>query len=151
MIYSQRYILFADIIGFSKYIDSTVVDNRDQDLKIRVFTNLMLFLKGEFGIPTEDDTENEIIVKTLKREEYLKNVSITQFSDSFIISRETDTNNIMELLLDSCFIWLWGTYFGFLFRGAITFGKLFITTISFLVLVSFMLIIWKTIMQSTQE
>jgi hypothetical protein len=51
-------------------------------------------------------------------------MSITQFSDSFVISRETDTNNIMELLLDACYIWLWGTYFGFFFRGAITFGKI---------------------------
>jgi hypothetical protein len=124
MTYSQRYILFADIIGFSKYIASTVDDNRAVELKLRSFANLILFLKGEFAIPIEDDTEKELSVKASKRDQYLKNVSVTQFSDSFIISRETDSSNIKELLLDACFIWLWGTYFGFLFRGAITFGEI---------------------------
>ena len=124
MTYSQRYILFADIIGFSKYIDSTVDGYRDSELKIMTFANLMLFLKFGYGIPTEDDTENDISAKTLAREKYLKNVAITQFSDSFIISREADTDNIIELLLDACYIWLWGTYFGFFFRGAITSGKI---------------------------
>ena len=124
MKYSQKYILFADVLGFSKYIDSTVDDNRTSELRIRTFANLILFLKGQYGIPIEDDTENDVSIKALRRKKYLENVSITQFSDSFIISRETDANNIMELLLDACYIWLWGTYFGFLFRGAITFGKI---------------------------
>jgi hypothetical protein len=33
MTYSQRYILFADIIGFSKYIDSTVDNNGDSEFR----------------------------------------------------------------------------------------------------------------------
>jgi len=123
MIYSQRYILFADIIGFKNYINSTV-DIIGSELKIQSFANLILFLKDKLAIPIEEDTENDLAVKALKRDKYLKDVSITQFSDSFIISREIDTNNIMELLLDACYIWLWGTYFGFLFRGTITCGKI---------------------------
>ena len=124
MTYSQRYILFVDIIGFSNFIDSTVDDIISSELKIQSFANLIRFLKGEFAMPIEEDTENDLSLKTSKRDKYLINVSITQFSDSFIISRETDNNNIMELLLDACYIWLWGTYFGFLFRGAITFGQI---------------------------
>ena len=124
MIYSERYILFADIIGFTKYIDSTVDDNRDSELKIIAFVNLIRFMKGQYAITTEEDTENDISVKVLIKEKYLKDVSITQFSDSFIISREADTENIMELILDACYVWFWGIYFGFLFRGAITFGKI---------------------------
>jgi hypothetical protein len=123
MKYSQRYILFADIIGFKNYINSTE-DIIGSELKIQSFANLILFLKDKLAIPIEKDTENDLSLKALKRDKYLKDVSITQFSDSFIISREIDTNNIMELLLDACYIWLWGTYFGFFFRGAITFGKI---------------------------
>jgi hypothetical protein len=49
MTYSQRYILFADVLGFSKYIDSTVNDNRASELRIRTFANLILFLKGQYN------------------------------------------------------------------------------------------------------
>jgi len=124
MTYSQRYILFADIIGFSKYIDSTVDNKRGSELKINAFANLIRFLKGEYAMSIEEDTENELAVKESKRDEFLKDVSITQFSDSFIISRKTDSYNIKELILDACYIWSWGTYFEFFFRGAITYGEI---------------------------
>jgi hypothetical protein len=124
MTYSQKYILFADIIGFKNYINSTVNGNWNSEIKIQEFANLICFLKDQYCISIEEDTENDLSAKAFKKEKYLKNVSITQFSDSFIISRETDHYNIMELLLDACYLWLWGTYFGFFFRGAVTSGKI---------------------------
>jgi hypothetical protein len=124
MTYSQRYILFADALGFTKFIESTTNCNRDSEIKMQSFANLICYLKGEYCIPIEEDTENDLSAKAFKKKKYLKDVSITQFSDSFIISREIDTNNSLELLLDACTIWLWGTYFEFFFRGAITSGKI---------------------------
>ena len=96
----------------------------DLEPKIQTFANLMLFLKGKYGIPNEGDTEDEILEKEKIKEKYLKSVSVTKFSDSFIISRERDIENGLEILLDACFIWLWGTYLWVFLEGALTFGKI---------------------------
>jgi hypothetical protein len=125
MTYSQRYILFADILGFSKYIESTIDKGKDNEFKIQFIINLLSYLRNEFCLKTEDDSETEGLKKAMKKDKYYSNAVITQFSDSFIISREKSSEYSMRsLVLDACFIWIWGIYFGFIFRGAITYGKI---------------------------
>jgi hypothetical protein len=125
MTYSQKYILFADILGFSKYIESTVDEGKDNEFKIQWIINLLSYLRNELCLKNEDDSEIEILKKSMKKDKYYSNAIITQFSDSFIISREIDSKHSMRsLVLDACFIWIWGIYFRFIFRGAITGGKI---------------------------
>ena len=51
--YKEKYILFIDIIGFTKYIDSTIKDNKTENLKTQNFYNLMSILREDLYLDYE--------------------------------------------------------------------------------------------------
>ncbi|MCK4797388.1 MAG: hypothetical protein KAT05_08400 [Spirochaetes bacterium] len=53
MEYKEKYILFIDIIGFTKYIDSTIKDNKTENLKTQNFYNLMSILREDLYLDYE--------------------------------------------------------------------------------------------------
>lgn len=71
------------------------------------------------------DSMEEEIKQHIRKEKFFLNTTITQFSDSFIISKGSgNVNGIETLVLDTNHIFLMGIYYHFLFRGAITEGKM---------------------------
>lgn len=121
MHYKQKFVLFIDILGFKKYIDSTVNKEETDVLKTQSFYNLMKTLRHDLAMDYEKPESNwQIHKKNL----FFKEAVITQFSDSIVISYEISKKNFKRLLQDANHIFLTGTYFGFIFRGAITKGDI---------------------------
>lgn len=117
MKYENRIVLFLDILGFKNIIDKTVEKNiENEDAIEKLYRNLeeiKTFLIDRLKI------NKSLIYKENK------SVIVTQFSDSIIISFESDKNATLLILIrtiQELIINLVNK--GILCRGAISYGKL---------------------------
>lgn len=101
--YEQRLILFLDFLGFRAIVKETVASP----------TRLKALLRA-IGFLSE-----------LKPDEADVGKSITQFSDSVVVSYPvTETSSVFNLLFEVALMIIDLAYAGYLLRGAITVGKL---------------------------
>lgn len=119
MKYSEKYILFIDVLGFQAYINSTVNNGLDNEFEIQRFYNFFQILRENLCMDFEKDHLQEI-----RKKRFFSDASITQFSDSLIITKEANSIESLEtLILDANHIQLTGSYYGFVLRGGIKKGK----------------------------
>lgn len=107
--YENRFVLFLDILGFKKIIDSTIIKEKE------------VIEKTTFLI----ETINEMIESsTFTSKETTKNV--TQFSDSIVVSfKENDTKEIPKLFQNLQRLIANLLKREILCRGAVSYGKLY--------------------------
>jgi len=116
MNYEERFVAFIDILGFTDAIKKTVEKNNGKEIE------------NSYEIDKIDNLLNEIRYQLIK-DKYLpikkleiKDRVVSQFSDSVIISYLKD-NAIYNILYDIYFLCIMALEKGFLFRGAVTYGK----------------------------
>lgn len=117
MNYEDRFVLFLDILGFKSIIDKTIEKDIENKQAIETLYNNL-------------DEIRSFLIQRLKEHKSLiykdnKSVQVTQFSDSIIISFESDKNATLLILIrtiQELLIKLVNN--GLLCRGAISFGKL---------------------------
>lgn len=117
MKYENRIVLFLDILGFKNIIDKTVEKNVENEKAIEKLYNDLEEIKT-FLIER---------LKTNKSLIYKENnsVKVTQFSDSIIISFESDNNATLLILIKTIKELIMNLVNkGILCRGAISYGKL---------------------------
>ncbi len=113
MKYEDRVVLFVDILGFKNIINSTVNSNgTDNEQQIENVYNTFLSINDLYDINKKDNFIQE-------------NVSITQFSDSLVISFLV--KELGEIFWNIFFLQLLSMRLishGIICRGAISYGKL---------------------------
>lgn len=100
-IYTKKYVLFLDVLGFKEYTTSDEKSEEFAEKMLGIFYNIQ---KGITEVYSDSDTQ------------------VSQFSDTFVVSSTNFLNTIsivlaiQESLLKYCSV---------LTRGAITYGKVF--------------------------
>jgi len=113
--YRERLILYIDILGFKDFIDKSNNDNQNYNRFIEFNESITKALNI---YPSIDIEINQKLIT-------LEYSSITQFSDSIIISINIlIVEQFEQLVLDVVNIICTGFHYGFIFRGAITFGDI---------------------------
>ncbi len=106
-IYTEKWVLFLDILGFE-----AIINNKEDGYKeSEEFAEIVLQVFNRILEHSDAYKEHELFKKT----------SISQFSDTFIISAD-DLNHITFLASQLMMLFL---ACGLLSRGAITYGKVF--------------------------
>jgi hypothetical protein len=117
MKYKKRLILFIDILGFRDFIKNTQQNYCDE---ISDFISLINSLHSDLNLNPDTDIRQQMKLLSLE------NTSISQFSDSIVISTDAIIPEQFEqLIMDVINIISTGYYYGFIFRGAITFGEIY--------------------------
>lgn len=107
--YTERVVAFIDILGFTKIIENSVIDDNEFS---KTFYALSYF---------ENETRNNLEVG--KAAEYGR--IVTAFSDSIVISYPMSRATMRALLGDVLRLQEAVSTFGYFIRGGVTFGKLF--------------------------
>lgn len=117
--YNKRLILFIDILGFKNFIEKTDSNNEHAEILIEKFRMLVLTIRNRFYLDPETELEKEISKSPDAT------TSVTQFSDSVVISSDFNVAEEFErLILDIVSIINSGYFYGFIFRGSVTYGKI---------------------------
>lgn len=123
MTYEKRIVAFLDILGFSNYIEKETVEKNNQEFQIVRYTNLKSLLEDDFCI-SKSQTPKQI----QKKNRCFNNTQVTMFSDSVVISKLFEENNLenaIDCLLSDLYNVLYnGYYYKFVFRGGITCGDM---------------------------
>ena len=105
--YDDRIIAFVDIMGFQDMVDESV-NNPDQYAKIKDALHTFKNLKKDKADPL-----------------YRKDIKVTTFSDSLVISYPADYNGgLFWIILDLIYLQLIFSRLGVIIRGGIAIGKL---------------------------
>lgn len=107
MNYENRYVLFLDILGFKKIIETTYDKEEDKTDEIKKLYNSLKTI-----------TKTNINHGNSKR--------VTQFSDSIVVSfRDVEIHEFSNLLDDISYMLFLLAFEGVLCRGAIAYGKFY--------------------------
>jgi len=119
MDYEKKLILFIDLLGFKKYIIDKTQDRRDNEFNIQRFINLIEAIRDDFCLDADTNLNQRI------RSGLFADSIITQFSDSIILSTKYRVKSQLEaIMIDIINLICNGIYFGFIFRGALTYGNI---------------------------
>jgi hypothetical protein len=126
--YEQRIVAFIDILGFKKIIRDSETDVK----KLKIIHETLEFLKSQEKPDAWSlqlvEIEESAQYKGVKNFDIADKISCTCFSDSIVISVQTDNNKINEvtstLIANIAYIGTKLMTEGILLRGAITIGKL---------------------------
>lgn len=114
--YENRVVAFIDILGFKNKIDETVLDKKDNSPRIKVIVDAFNSIRDVWDLDKKS-WNGMRKVKTSKK--------VTTFSDSIVISfLQNETSQIFFSLHELQWVIMRLISYGFLCRGAITYGKL---------------------------
>ena len=108
--YENRVVIFLDILGFQKIIQSTVDKDIDRPEKIKLIYDALYKMREYLGVDNDEQTTKRV----------------TQFSDSVIISfHESDEGKVLYVLNDIQLLLIELIGKGILVRGGISYGKMY--------------------------
>ncbi|MGN6419503.1 MAG: hypothetical protein ACTHMC_18530 [Pseudobacter sp.] len=110
--YEDRICCFIDILGFREHIKASCQEGRENLSKLHSIFNIL--------------NEANDLVKENKENEFKLSKQVTQFSDSIVISFKVDEGSEIPMtLINILHLCIAGITSGYLFRGGISYGKLF--------------------------